>query len=158
MRFGICGKALRAAWICISWAKTLSKVRTRHTLNCSFFRMKNEEVAPGQELSGVCDAICVLLFCFVFLNSVWSKGWANTAGRTEHLNPIINKNRPNLLMLLCISDLSLPTSYPHAPPSMDDKKNPLFNQQWQNLTQIVPGRLHGGLLSFTEAMGIHDTI
>lgn len=80
------------------------------------------------------------------------------AGRTKHLNPIVNKKLPNLLMLLCISDLSLPTSYPHAPPPMDDKKNPLFNQQWQSLTQIVLGRLHGGLLSFTEAMGIQNTI
>lgn len=59
-------------------------------------------------------------------------------------------------MLLQISDLSPPISYPHAPPPMDDKKNPLFNQQWQSLTQIASGWLRGGLVRFTEATRIHE--
>lgn len=53
----------------------------------------------------------------------------------------------------CVYDLSPPTSYPHAPPPVDDKKNPLFNQQWQRLTQIAWRRLHGGVARFTEATG-----
>lgn len=39
---------------------------------------------------------------------------------------------------------------------MDDKKNPLFNQQWQSLTQFNLRRLHGGMARFTKATGIHD--
>lgn len=44
----------------------------------------------------------------------------------------------------------------HTPPPMDDKKNPLFNHQWQSLTQIASWRPHGGLFRFTEAKGIRD--
>lgn len=65
---------------------------------------------------------------------------ANAAGRTEHLNPIVNlKKLLNLLMLLCMSDLSLPTSYPHAPPAVDDKKKIPFlissDRAWPRLCQ-----------------------
>lgn len=59
----------------------------------------------------------------------------------------------------CVYDLSPPTSYPHAPPPQwmtKKKKNPLFNQQWQSLTQIALRRQHGGLVRFTEAPGKHD--
>lgn len=79
----------------------------------------------------------------------WKKDWASQLNSKQ-------KKLPNLLMLLCISDLSPPISYPPAPPPMDDKKNPLFNQQWQSLTQIATGRLRGGLVRFTEATRIHE--
>lgn len=186
MRPGICGKAMSAARFSISWAKSLSKVRICHTLNSSFLqtnnelnrsyvRMKSYFLDSSQRRgAGWHPASSFVIFSFFTL--LWFNGraehsdscllhsrmdWASQSNSKTHTH-----TQPNNRLFLWqrFADAAvfmirlLPPLIPMLHPQwIAKKKNPLFNQQWQSLTQIASRRLRGGgMARFTEAMGIHE--
>lgn len=142
MRLGICGKATSAAWICISWAKSLSKVRSCRTLkNCSFFRA----VTWRLELTDRQPFMW-------YLNAVWFEDQAEQSdscilhSRTEHLNPIVKKKKNSLttvrfcgnglLIVLCLWSVSSHLLSPCSSPPWMTKKIPFLissDRAWPRL-------------------------
>lgn len=78
----------------------------------------------------------------------WRKDWASPSNGKQKNCPTY---RCCCKFLICL----LPSLIPMLLPQWMTK-NPLFNQQWQSLTQIASGRLRGGLVRFTEATRIHE--
>lgn len=79
----------------------------------------------------------------------WRKDWASPSNSKQKKTAQLTDAAANFWSIS--SHLLSPCSSPNG-----WQKNPLFNQQWQSLTQIASGRLRGGLVRFTEATRIHE--
>lgn len=168
MRLGICGKATRAAWICISWAKSLSKVGglAIHLL-LVFKRVFQNEKWCWSVYAGSCP-VRLHVMVFVVFQSMWfedsrkSRVTATTfTARSREKDWAAQSdsktNKQKKLAEAAVSRISLLPPLIHTLllqwMTKKKKKNPLFNHQWQSLTQIARRRLHAGLGGLLRPQG-----